>query len=267
MVNGRHGVRRRAALAAEDDPPRRAASRSRGSCSTCRCRADGGGRRRDPRGREGEGPEAQLRRRARPRRRHRHGSRRRSRLFPAAATRSSSACSRSTASTDPELKRRHLVRVPGDVTTYTDVSGRLSEPVLNMHADPALYTQGQLLGFLLGGDPGGDPSSQARDEAATVGASIASAPYFSLQAQQGVAGQGHAALQPADEQRERDVHRGQVDQREALRRLPAAPRSAARREHRRDRPAVLPAQPRHRRLRGAGDRNADSLDLLWRKRW
>ncbi len=76
--------------------------------------------------------------------------------------------------TDPVLNVSISYAFP-DVTTYTDINGRLSEPVLNMHADPALYTQGQLLGFLLGGDPGGDPSSQARDEAQTVGASVASA--------------------------------------------------------------------------------------------
>ena len=76
--------------------------------------------------------------------------------------------------TDPELSVSVSHAFP-EVTTYTDVSGRLSEPILNLHADPQLYTQGQLLGFLLGGEPGGDPSSQARDEAATVGASLVSA--------------------------------------------------------------------------------------------
>ncbi len=76
--------------------------------------------------------------------------------------------------TDPELNVSISHAFP-EVTTYTDISGRLSEPVLNLHADPQLYSQGQLLGFLLGGDPGGDPSSQARDQAATVGASVASA--------------------------------------------------------------------------------------------
>jgi autotransporter translocation and assembly factor TamB len=48
-----------------------------------------------------------------------------------------------------------------EITTVTEVRGRLSKPDLVMTSDPGTYSQGQLLGFLLGGQPGGDPQSGA----------------------------------------------------------------------------------------------------------
>ncbi|HEU4728785.1 MAG TPA: translocation/assembly module TamB domain-containing protein, partial [Kofleriaceae bacterium] len=48
-----------------------------------------------------------------------------------------------------------------EVTTVTEVRGRLSKPELTMSSDPGTYSQGQLLGFLLGGDPGGDPQQSS----------------------------------------------------------------------------------------------------------
>src|SRR6185436_11326102 len=45
-----------------------------------------------------------------------------------------------------------------EVTTLTTVRGRLSKPELIMSSDPAIYSQGQLLGFLLGGEPNGQPA-------------------------------------------------------------------------------------------------------------
>ena len=75
-------------------------------------------------------------------------------------------------SLDPLLDVRLTHDFP-DVTTVTQVRGRMSAPELVMSADPGTYSQGQLLGFLLGGDPGGDPqSSSATDKVAGAGASF-----------------------------------------------------------------------------------------------
>jgi autotransporter translocation and assembly factor TamB len=60
-----------------------------------------------------------------------------------------------------------------DVTTVTEVHGRLSKPELVMSSDPGTYSQGQLLGFLLGGEPGGDPASgPLSSQASTAGQSL-----------------------------------------------------------------------------------------------
>ena len=60
-----------------------------------------------------------------------------------------------------------------EVTTRTQVRGRLSKPELVMSADPGTYSQGQLLGFLLGGEPTGQPADgNPRDKAVGAGASI-----------------------------------------------------------------------------------------------
>jgi translocation and assembly module TamB len=69
-------------------------------------------------------------------------------------------------SLDPLLDIRITHDFP-DVTTATEVHGRLSNPELEMSSDPGTYSQGQLLGFLLGGDPNGDPHSGTASEAAT----------------------------------------------------------------------------------------------------
>jgi len=61
-------------------------------------------------------------------------------------------------SVDPMLDVR-ITHDFAEVTTITDVRGRLSAPELTMSSDPGTYSQGQLLGVLLGGDPGGDPQS------------------------------------------------------------------------------------------------------------
>jgi autotransporter translocation and assembly factor TamB len=75
-------------------------------------------------------------------------------------------------STDPLLDLR-ITHDFSDVSTITMVRGRLSKPELMMSSDPGIYTQGQLLGFLLGGEPGGDPNSgTARDQATSVGSSF-----------------------------------------------------------------------------------------------
>ncbi len=60
-----------------------------------------------------------------------------------------------------------------DVTTVTQVRGRLSKPDLIMSSTPGIYSQGQLLGFLLGGEPSGDPQNGgARDPVTGAGASF-----------------------------------------------------------------------------------------------
>lgn len=74
--------------------------------------------------------------------------------------------------TDPLLDVR-ITHDFSDVSTITQVRGRLSKPELIMSSDPGIYSQGQLLGFLLGGEPGGDPNSgSVRDQATTVGSSF-----------------------------------------------------------------------------------------------
>ncbi len=75
-------------------------------------------------------------------------------------------------STDPLLDLR-ITHDFSDVSTITTIRGRLSKPELIMGADPGIYSQGQLLGFLLGGEPGGDPNSgSARDQATSAGSSF-----------------------------------------------------------------------------------------------
>ena len=74
--------------------------------------------------------------------------------------------------TDPLLDLRISHDFP-EVTTITTVRGRLSTPELIMTSEPAIYSQGQLLGFLLGGEPGGEPSSgNPRDKVTAAGASF-----------------------------------------------------------------------------------------------
>ncbi|HEX3758016.1 MAG TPA: translocation/assembly module TamB domain-containing protein [Kofleriaceae bacterium] len=75
-------------------------------------------------------------------------------------------------SLDPLLDIRITYDFP-DVTTATEVRGRLSKPELVMTSDPGTYSQGQLLGFLLGGEPGGDPQSgPLQSQASTAGQSL-----------------------------------------------------------------------------------------------
>ncbi|HET7506166.1 MAG TPA: translocation/assembly module TamB domain-containing protein [Kofleriaceae bacterium] len=69
-------------------------------------------------------------------------------------------------SVDPLLDIRISHEFP-EVTTVTEVRGRLSRPELTMSSDPGTYSQGQLLGFLLGGDPGGDPQQSSMSSTVT----------------------------------------------------------------------------------------------------
>ena len=82
------------------------------------------------------------------------------------------AAARFDGSTDPLLEVVITHDFP-EVTTITTVRGRLSKPELIMSSDPGVYTQGQLLGFLLGGEPNGEPATgSARDKVTSAGTSI-----------------------------------------------------------------------------------------------
>jgi len=60
-----------------------------------------------------------------------------------------------------------------EVTTVTQVRGRVSKPELSLSSDPGTYSQSELLGFLLGGDPAGDARGAAgSDRVADAGASL-----------------------------------------------------------------------------------------------
>jgi translocation and assembly module TamB len=75
-------------------------------------------------------------------------------------------------SLDPLLDIR-ITHDFSEVTTVTVVRGRLSKPDLAMTSDPGTYSQGQLLGFLLGSEPGGDPQSGAlQGQVANAGQSL-----------------------------------------------------------------------------------------------
>lgn len=72
-------------------------------------------------------------------------------------------------SPDPRLDVRitHDFR---DVTTITEVRGRMSKPELILSSEPGTYSQAELLGFLLGGEPGGDPEMAPSAEQRVAGA-------------------------------------------------------------------------------------------------
>jgi hypothetical protein len=76
-------------------------------------------------------------------------------------------------SNDPLVDVRITYDFP-DVTTVTEIHGRLSQPQLQLMSNPAIYSQAQLLGFLLGGEPGGDPRNapSASDKVSGAGASF-----------------------------------------------------------------------------------------------
>jgi hypothetical protein len=76
-------------------------------------------------------------------------------------------------STDPMLDVR-ITHDFKDVTTITEVRGRMSKPQLVLASEPAVYSQAELLGFLLGGEPGGDPENapSAAQRVEGAGASI-----------------------------------------------------------------------------------------------
>jgi hypothetical protein len=76
-------------------------------------------------------------------------------------------------SPDPVLDVRITHDFP-EVTTITEVRGRMSKPQLYLSSEPGRYSQAELLGFLLGGEPGGDPemAPSASQRVAGAGASF-----------------------------------------------------------------------------------------------
>ena len=82
------------------------------------------------------------------------------------------AAARFDGSTDPLLDIVITHDFP-EVTTISTVRGRVSNPELVMSSDPSIYTQSQLLGFLLGGEPNGEPASgNPRDKVTSAGTSM-----------------------------------------------------------------------------------------------
>jgi translocation and assembly module TamB len=76
-------------------------------------------------------------------------------------------------SVDPVLDVRITHDFP-EVTTITEVRGRVTKPQLLLSSEPARYSQAELLGFLLGGEPGGDAemAPSASERVAGAGASV-----------------------------------------------------------------------------------------------
>lgn len=170
-------------------------------------------------------------------------------------------------SVDPNLDVRITYDFP-DVTTVTQVRGRLSKPELVLTSEPARYSQDELLGFLLGGEPNGDVNQSQSASAKVTGAGES---YVANQ----VGGYVKKAL-PLDI----DVLRYESA---------SATNSAAitvgtwvthelflaYRHHLEARPDENTGEGEAeywlaRRLSlqaTAGDRGYDGLDLLWRKRW
>jgi hypothetical protein len=155
-----------------------------------------------------------------------------------------------------------------DVTIIAEVRGRMSKPELMLSSEPATYSQAELLGFLLGGEPGGDSEAapSASERVAGAGASLIGAK---------IGGYVKRAL-PID-----------ID---VLRYEAATSTSSAAvtvgtwitdtlflayRQHLEARPDENTGEAQigwwiRRRLvleTVVGDRNVNSADLLWRRRW
>jgi hypothetical protein len=60
------------------------------------------------------------------------------------------------------------------MTLFINVRGRVSAPDLELSSNPATYTEGQLLSFLIGGTPGMEPGSEVRDAATGVASALLS---------------------------------------------------------------------------------------------
>lgn len=170
-------------------------------------------------------------------------------------------------SIDPQLDVRVTYDFP-DVTTVTEVRGRLSKPELNLSSEPGIYSQSELLGFLLGGEPNGD-TQQAQSAGARV-----SAAGTSLIANQ-IGGYVKKALPISID----------VIKYEAASSVNSAAVTVgswithtlfvAYRQHLETRPDENAGEgdveyyikPRVILQGTAGDRGYDGVDLLWRKRW
>ncbi len=170
-------------------------------------------------------------------------------------------------SIDPQLDVRITYDFP-DVTTVTEVRGRLSKPELNLTSEPGMYSQSELLGFLLGGEPNGDTQ-----QAQSAGARVSSAGTSFLANQ--VGGYVKKALPISID----------VIKYEAASSVNSAAVTVgswithtlfvAYRQHLETRPDENAGEgdveyyikPRVILQGTAGDRGYDGVDLLWRKRW
>ncbi|HUH00883.1 MAG TPA: translocation/assembly module TamB domain-containing protein, partial [Kofleriaceae bacterium] len=61
---------------------------------------------------------------------------------------------------DPDIDVRLEHGYEQGVTLYIDVTGTLQKPRVDLSSDPASYSRGELLGFVLGGQPGAAPRSE-----------------------------------------------------------------------------------------------------------
>ncbi len=154
-----------------------------------------------------------------------------------------------------------------EVTTITTVRGRLSKPELIMSSDPSIYSQSQLLGFLLGGEPNGEPATgNARDRVTSAGYVDDRQPDRRLL-------QGGAAVQPrclalrgGHGVVERGVHRRYVADPVAVC-VVSAPLRARADENTGEAEAEYWLTRRVMVEGTLGDRGYSGLDLLWRKRY
>ncbi len=76
-------------------------------------------------------------------------------------------------SIDPRLDVQLVKEMP-QLTMYIGVRGRVSKPDLELRSQPATYTEGQLLTFLLGGSPGQEPGREVADAATGVASTLLS---------------------------------------------------------------------------------------------
>ncbi len=165
---------------------------------------------------------------------------------------------------DPILDIELVYDFP-EVTTITEVRGRLSKPKLIMRSNPGTYSQGQLLGFLLGGEPTGEPGD-ARDRATSAGTSFVANQIggyvkkalpidIDVLRYEAATASSSAAITVGTWLR----HGLFLAYRQRLEARPDENSGEGELEYWLSRRVVIEAV--------VGDRNKDSVDLLWRKRY
>jgi translocation and assembly module TamB len=170
-------------------------------------------------------------------------------------------------SIDPRLDVRIVYDFP-DVTTMTEIHGRLSKPELALSSEPGVYSQGELLGFLLGGEPNGDPSQTQSASSKVSGAGVG------LVANK-IGGVFKKALPVDIDVLKYDAATASNSAAITVGKWLTHTLFLAYRQHLEVRPdentvegnAEYYIRPRLMLLGTAGDRGYDGLDLLWRKRW
>ena len=170
-------------------------------------------------------------------------------------------------SIDPELDVRITYDFP-DVTTVTGVRGRLSNPELSLSSEPGIYSQSELLGFLLGGEPNGD-TQQAQSASQRVQGAGTS--FIANQ----VGGYVKKALPIGIDVIKYEAATSANGAAVTIGSWVTHTLFLAYRQHLETRPdenageGVLEWYIRQRLIlqATAGDRGYDGIDLLWRKRW